>query len=354
MKRKKILILTPVAIGLIVLVLALAGAFGSPEEAADAGAAQASAEDAAQPVRVASAQEMTLRRTVSYSGTIEAWEQALITAPSGARIERIHVREGDRVRRGQVLVNMESANLQQVQVQLEQARNDVERLRRLVEVGSVSRQQLEQAETQYETTRSNYEMLQQNTVLRAPIDGVVTGRYFVEGEMFMPGAQSPSILTIMQTNPLKVIVNVSENYFPYVQQGMAAAIRLDMYPERGFAGHVAQIFPTVDPSSRTFRVEVRVDNPDGALSPGMFARVDLDLGEITGLFLPAAAVLQSPGSNDRFVYVVDGDVARRTVVATGPRMEEYRLIESGLSQDDRIVIEGTGRLHDGTAIRIVE
>lgn len=351
MKRKQILILTPVAIGVIVLILALSGAFGGSDEPDDA--APAEIEEAAQPVRVATVEEMTLRRTVSYSGTIEAWEQALITAPSGARIERIHVREGNFVRQGQIVVNMENANLQQAQVQLEQARNDMERMRRLVEVGSVSRQQLEQAEVQFENARSTVESLQQNTVLRSPINGVVTARHFVDGEMFMPGAQTPSILTVMQTNPLKVIVNVSENYFPYVEEGMAAAVRLDMYPGRTFDATVAQIYPTVDPSSRTFRVELRVDNPGDALSPGMFARVELDLGEITGLFLPAATIQQSPGSNETFVFKLEGTTARRTVVATGPRMEEYRLIEGGLGENDIVVTEGVGRLHEGAEVRVV-
>lgn len=350
MNRKKILIFTPVAIGLIVLLLAVTGAFGSGEAEIDAPLT----EERAQPIRVVSPVDLTLPRLVTYSGSIEAWEQAYVTAPSGSRIEKIHVDEGDRVRRGQLLVNMESANLQQAQVQLDIAKNDMERMKKLLEIGSVSQQRYEQAKAQYDNALSTIEMLQKNTELRSPIDGVVTAKHFIEGEMFMAGIQAPSLLTVMQTNPLKVIVNVSENNFPYVKQNMPAAIRLDMYPGRAFSGRVDRIHPTVDPSSRTFRVEVRVDNTEQVLSPGMFARVELNLGDVKGQFLPAATVLQSPGSNTYYVYVVDSGIARRQNVEVGDRFEEYRLIEGGLPEGALVISEGTGRLNDGSKVQIVE
>ena len=350
MNRKKILIFTPVAIGLIVILLAVAGAFGSGEAEPEAPVV----EERAQPIRVVKPEVRTLPRLVTYSGSIEAWEQAYITAPSGARIEKIHVDEGDRVRRGQVLVNMESANLQQALVQLDVAKNDMERMRNLLEIGSVSKQRYAQAKAQYDHALSTVEMLQKNTELRSPIDGVVTAKNFVEGEMFMAGIQAPSLLTVMQTNPLKVVVNVSENYFPFVKQNMPAVIRLDMYPDRAFAGRVAKIHPTVDPGSRTFRVEVRVDNSEQLLSPGMFARVELNLGDVTGLFVPAATVLQSPGSTTYYVYVVEDGVARRRNVEVGDRFEDYRLIVDGLPEGALVISEGTGRLNDGSKVQIVE
>lgn len=311
-------------------------------------------EAAGAPVRVISPGTMTLPQRISYSGSIESWEQAYITAPAGARIERIHVREGDRVRRGQVLVNMESANLRQAEVQRQQAQNDLERLERLVEIGSVARQQAEQARVQYETASAQVELLGRNTVLRSPIDGVVTARHFTEGEMFMAGAGTPSVVTIMQTNPVRVIVNVSERYYPHIRQGMTATVRLDTYGDRAFLGTVEQMVPVVSADSRTFRIELRVDNSDGSLSPGMFARVEIDLGEITGTFLPVTALVQPPGNEDPYVYVLEGDVVRRQDVRVGDRVEEYQQVIDGLSETDVVVLEGQSRLMDGARVRIVE
>lgn len=349
--NKKLLIAAPVVLAALVLVALLA--FGN-DESADTDAVDVQEEVAAAPVRVTTLTEMTLPQSVLYSGTIEPWEQALITAPGGTRIERIMVSEGARVQRGQVLVQMENAGLQQAEIQMNQARNDMERLERLVEVGSVSRQQYEQARVQYETAAANVRSLQQNTHLRAPITGVVTEKYFVDGELYMPGASAPSILTIMQTNPVKVVVNVSERYYPHVRQGMSAAVRLDTYGDRAFAGRVEKVLPTVSADSRTFRVEVRIDNGEQLLSPGMFARVQLNLGEVTGRFLPQSTVLQTPGTEDYFVFVVENDIAVRKPVQVGDRFEQYRQILGGLADGDVVVNEGMGRLDDGSPVRIIE
>ena len=348
-ENRKLLIAAPIVLVVLALIVLVWTGNG---EAAETSSVNEEASTA--PVRVTTLEEMTLPQRVSYTGTIEAWEQALITSPGGSRIEQIMVNEGDRVQRGQVLVRMENANLHQAEIQMTQARNDMERFERLVEVGSVARQQAEQARVQYETAAANVHMLQQNTNLRSPITGVVTDKYFVDGELYMPGAGAPSILTVMQTNPLKVVINVSERYYPHISQGMPAAVRLDTYGDRTFPGRVEKVLPTVSTDSRTFRVEVRLDNNEQMLSPGMFARTQLDLGEISGWFLPSASVHQSPGTDQHFVYVVEDGIALRRPVQVGERFEDYRQILSGLEDGDVIVNEGTGRLDDGGRVRIVE
>lgn len=347
--NRKLYIAIPVLLLVVVLVIVLTTGNGEAGEATTGATTEA-----VSPVRVTSLADMTLSQTVTYTGTIEAWEQAFVTAPGGARIEEIMVSEGARVQRGQVLVRMENANLYQAEIQMQQARNDMERLERLVEVGSVARQQAEQARLQYETLAANVQTLQQNTNLRSPISGVVTDKYFVDGELYMPGGGAPSIVTVMQTNPLKVVVNVSERYFPYIREGMPAAVRLDTYGDRTFAGSVGKVLPTVSPDTRTFRVEVRIDNNEQMLSPGMFARVQLDIGEVSGSFLPRTAVQQVRGSDDHFVYVVEDSVAVRRTIQVGEPFEQYRQIISGLAADEMVVEEGVGRLDDGSKVRIVE
>lgn len=311
-------------------------------------------EPAVVPVRVTELTETLVPQSASYTGSIEAWERAHVTAPSGQRIDRIHVREGDRVERGQVVADMDAINLRQAEVELRAAERERERMQRLVDIGSVARQQLEQAEDRYEAARSNVETLRRNTRLTAPIRGVVTARHFVDGEQFVPAADAPAIAILQQVDPVRVVINVSERLLPAVQAGMSATVRLDTYGDRTFDGTVDRINPVVQADSRTFRVEIRIDNPEGLLSPGMFARVSLDLGETTGLFLPRSALRTALEQVEPYVFVVEDDTARRTAVTTGERFEDRRQILSGLSESDRVVTEGASRLQDGTPVRILE
>lgn len=319
----------------------------------------ASEETAAQqpqsvPVRVTTLTEMTLPQTGTYPGTFEAWERAQVLGQTGQRIERIHVREGDVVRRGQAVAQMDDINLQQADVELRTLTREKARLERLVELGAVARQQLEQVETQLEVVERNMEMLRQSIYLTAPIGGVVTGRFFVPGEYFVPGAQAPALLVIEQLDPLKVIINVAERHFPVVKAGMAATIRTEAYGARAFTGQVDRVNPTISPDSRTFRVEIRIDNPDGELSPGMSAQVELALGELTGRFMPRSAMQSEPGRNEPFVYVVEDNRARRTFFTPAERVDGYQRVVEGIADDARVVIEGMGRLNDGSLVHIVD
>ena len=306
------------------------------------------------PVRVTPPLQRTLPRIISHSATIEPWEVAHITGGQGQIIERLHVAEGDRVRRGQTLVEMDDANLRQAQVELRMADQDLARTRRLVEIGAMASQQLEQASARHETAASNVELLQRNTRLTAPISGIVTDRYFVPGEVYVPGAQSPALLTIQQLDPLKVVVQIAERHYAHVRPGMTTEVTVDAYPGRTFEGEVARIHPTIRPESRTFRVEVRLDNADAELSAGMSARVHLNLGEVTGLFLPRSALQTHPGTDTNFVYLVVDGQARRTDLEVGPRFEQYQQILGGLDDDDQVVIEGISRLNEGTPVTVVD
>ncbi|TXD39279.1 efflux RND transporter periplasmic adaptor subunit [Lujinxingia vulgaris] len=341
------------AVMLTALALLVSSAACKPPAEEKATEAEESVERAA-PVRVSSPEELTLPRRATYSGTLEAWEVAQITGQQGTRIERMLVQEGDRVRRGQVLARMDDATLRQAQVELRTAQTELDRAKRLVDIGAVARQQLEQAQAAYDSISANIELLESNTVLTSPISGVVTNRYFVAGEQFVVGAQAPALLTVQQIDPLKVIIDVAERYFPQVKMGMKATVNLDTYPGEDFAGEVTRINPTISPDSRSFRVEIRLDNEDGRLSPGMSARASLELGEVEGLFVARSALQTQPGRERPFVWVVEpGNKAHRAFIEVGERFEDRQLVRSGLEADAQVVIEGMSRLNEGTEVEVV-
>ena len=333
----------------LVVVLAV-GCTGDGEEEEEG-----PAEEEVIPVRVSTIEERVETLRVNATSTIEAWEQAMLAGQQGQRIMRIDADEGDRVRRGEVVAVMDDASLRQAQVELRTLEREVERLRRLVGIGAVAQQQLDQTEAQLETVQNQIQVLEANTYLRSPITGVVTGRFFVPGEQFVITAQTPALLVIQELERLKVPMNVPERYFGTVEPGMTARVQVDAHSDRVFEGEVWRVQPTVSPESRTFRVEIELDNEERRLSPGMFARLSLDVGERRGFFIPRSAVTRRPGQ-EPFVYVVDpsGERVERREVREGERFEDLMEIVGGLQAEEEVVVEGMSRLSEGMKVRIVE
>jgi RND family efflux transporter MFP subunit len=187
--------------------------------------------------------------------------------------------------------------------------------------------------------------------LRSPISGIVTARNYDNGDVF--GVQP--ILTVQQLNPLKALVNVSESYFSKVTLNMPVDIQLDVYRSEVFAGNVTLIYPTIDPSTHTFGVEVTIKNNDMRVRPGMYARVTLNFGTQQSILVPDMAVQRQVGSNDKYVYVVENDsIAKYRKIELGQRLGDMYEILSGLQDGDQVVSAGQNRLIDGTKVEIVK
>ena len=317
------------------------------------------AADRAYPVRLQKIKSENITRTMDYTATLTAFEEVHFAPASPGRIDEIFVDVGDKVSEGQSLIQMDRTQLQQAGIQYQNARSNYMRLDTLYQLGSISEQQYEQAKTQFEVTRSNVDFLEENTRLESPINGVVTARYYEPKEMYSgaPNTQAgkAAVVTLMQIDPLKAYVSVSERYYPEIKKGMKALIRMDMYPNETFQGTIYRVHPTVDETTRTFKIEVVVGNPDEKLRPGMFARVFIELGEEEAILLPAVAVMQQEGTNNRYIYMNDNGTARKINVDLGKRFDDKVEILSGELQEGReLVVSGQANLMDGAKIRIVE
>jgi membrane fusion protein, multidrug efflux system len=299
----------------------------------------------------------TIENNLEFTGAVQPFEEAHIAPAVPARINRILVDVGDKVSKGQLLVEMDNTQLFQAQVQLDNLKTELQRLDTLLQAGAVTQQAYDQMSTQYEVAKSNIENLGTHTQVRSTLNGVITGRYFSDGEMFSgaPGpVGKPAIVSINQIRPVKVLVGVSERFIPEVQKGQTSEVRVDVFPERVFEGRVNKIFPTIDRASGTFRVEIVIDNLDEALRPGMFTRVTLKLGEQEVLLVPALSVMKQTGSNERFVFVVEDDIARRITVQPGRNFNENLEIVSGLKPGQKLVVTGQHNLIDGNKVEINE
>ena len=264
-----------------------------------------------------------------FTSEIEPYKQNDITpAASGVHIDRILVEVGDPVRQGQLIVTLDPTQYTQQLVQLKTVEDD---------------------KAQLDVQREVVANLKKNIEVHSPITGVVTARNYESGDLF---AAQP-ILHIMQIDPLKVVANISEQYFRNVKVGMPVDLKVDIFPGETFPGTVSLIYPALDPATRTFKVEVKVPNAKRTLRPGMFARTGFNMGEKEGVMVPDVAVQKQVGTAERFLYVIKGDsVAERRRVEVGRQVGDRVDILSGVAPGERVAVTALSKLFDGAKVEV--
>ena len=302
-------------------------------------------------VKIDTARIQPVEQLYNFTATVEPQVRNNIAATMPGRIVEILTEVGKSVQKGQLLVKMDPTNLLQVQTQLANLEVDYKRVSELYNAGGASKQMVDQLKVQLDNVRTTYKNLSENANLASPISGIVTARNFDSGDLYS-GAMP--ILTVMQINPVKIKINVSETFFSQVKTGMNVDVQLDVYPEEKFTGKVSLIYPTIDASTRTFGVEVSVNNANMRVRPGMYAKVTLNFGTGKSIVVPDAAVQKQTGSNDKFVFTIENGVAKYHKVELGRRLDDRYEILSGLNAGDAVVTAGQTRLIDGTAVEIIK
>lgn len=298
-------------------------------------------------------------RKVELPATLDAWEEVHLAPASPGRIEAFKVDVSDVVKKGDVLVQMDRTQLLQTELQLKNYETEYNRAKILYEAGSYSKQNYDQIKTQYEVAKTNVDYLRTNTILRAPFSGIISGKYFENGEMYSGTPISTigkaAVLSIVEIDKLKTTIAIPESYYPLIKKGMQADITSDVYPDRQFKGAVHIVYPIINPTSRTFDVELSIENRDQTLRPGMFARVHLFLGQEETMIVPDYAVLKMQGSNERYIFVVENGKARRIVVKIGDRFNDrVEILSDQLAPGMELITEGQARLNDGVAVQVVK
>jgi len=310
-------------------------------------------------IRVFDLQPEEITRSVVYTATMEPFNVVHMAPTSPGRIEKINVEMGDRVKQGEELVRMNDAQLIQAEIQLNNVKINYTRIDTLNKLGSVAAQQYDQLKAQYDAAKENVDFLRKNTILVAPFNGIISGKYFEPGEMYsgspIATVGKAAILSIIQVEKLKAIVNVSEEYLPFIKNGMEVKLLYDVYPNDEFTGKVIRISPTISKQSRTFEIEISVNNPAEKLKPGIFGRVTIPLEKTSVLVLPAESVLKMQGSNVRYLFKEENGIAKRVEVEIGQRFnDKLEVISKDLKEGDKIVVEGQERLLDGNKVEVVK
>ena len=208
-------------------------------------------------VQIETVVEQDVTQSQTFTATVEPDVKNNIVPSAPGRIRNIYVEVGNRVRKGQKLAQMDAANLSNSETQIQNLKLNFNRVSELFTAGGSSQQELDNAKLQLSIAETNMKNLTENTSLISPIDGIVTARNYDSGDMY--SGQMP-ILTIMKINPVKLKINVSESYYTQVKLGMDVSVSVDVFENDKFTGKVSLIYPVIDERSRTFPVEIKLNN----------------------------------------------------------------------------------------------
>ena len=299
----------------------------------------------------------------------------LYTADVGSKVvgylDAVLVDRGDRVRRGQLVAVVRPSDLpdqlaaarhqlEQAQTSAVLARANQERAERLAPAGVVSQQELQQneaalagAQAALQTAQSNVAALATRlgeTRIEAPLDGAVSARRLDPGALVGPTSGTGAVLTIERYDVLRAFVPVNEAEAGQVRVGQDARLVLDAFPGRAWTGKVVRLAPGLDPLTRTLDAEVQIKNSAGELRSGMYGRCAIVTAvHPDAVVVPAVAIQIS--DERQYVYVLQGDKAKRTEVKTGVDGGTWLEVISGLARGDVVVIAGIDGLADGAAVQ---
>lgn len=292
-----------------------------------------------------------INRTLEFSTTLQGYQTMNVAPSLTGKIEHIYVEVGNSVQQGAMLVRMDQNQYTTTKLTYTNLGVQLERMEALRESGSVSQQTYDQTKLSYDQTKESLDFLEKNTYVKAQFSGVISAKNYEDGELY----SGQPILVLTQISTLKALIAVPETYYPYVQKGMKVDIASDIFPGETFPATVEIVYPTVDPASHTFQVKLRIPNSGWKLRPGMYVKTSMSMGLANAMVVPYQAVLKMTGSNDRYVFIDGGGVAKRVFVQMGQRFDEnIEIISDELSEGDMLVTTGQAKLVDGSKIKLAE
>jgi RND family efflux transporter MFP subunit len=368
-------------------------------------------DNTAQPVKVEVVRQVAVHRSVEVVATLAAQDEAVVSSEADGVVRAVLADLGDRVRAGQVLVELDrekpqynfdlqkaaldsalakygasapdrlppieqTPDVENAAAQLAQARQSYDRADELHKRQLVPKQTLDDAETMLHSKQASYDAALQNaknlravidasqasmrladrqlrdTYIRAPFDGYVQQRFvnlgqFVKGTTATPAA----VMSIVRVDPLKAKAEIPEKMAPWITVGEQVELRVDAYPEKTILGKVARISPAVNPATRAFPFEALVPNGSAELKPGTFARVHIESGKIDQVMtLPYAAIQYRYGVNR--VFVVEGDRLAVRELKIGDRLGDRIEVVSGVKAGESVAMTGVDKLADGMKVKV--
>lgn len=311
---------------------------------------------AAIPVEMASAQRGSISAYYSTTATLEAEEEAMVVAKVRGIINKLNVEEGDYIRSGEVMAQLEDEQLEieavRAKATMDRLYNDYQRNQELFDKKLISAEQFENSKFEYESQKAAYELANlklKYTQIKAPINGVVSQRIIKVGNMVNTDQE---VFKITDFDPLLAVLHVPEHEMSKLRINQTSVIQVDAIRNQVFTGEVLRISPVVNPETGTFKVTIAIKDESRQLKPGMFGRVRIvyDTHE-NALMIPKEAVMNEDGASS--VYVLNDQMVFRRNIQTGYVNGANIEVLDGLKDGDSVVTIGQSSLQDSTMVQVV-
>ncbi len=308
------------------------------------------------PVEVVDLQTSLVKEDLQAVGALRSNESVMMRPEVAGRIAAIGFRDGQPVKRGQMLIQLDAAlneaEVAQARAELDLATSNLKRTEDLARKNFVSGSAQETAASNAEVLAAKLKLAEARLAkmrIVAPFDGVVGIRSVSIGDYVRDGAD---LVNIEDIGTLKVDFRLPERYLTQLRAGQAVEVVADALPGARYKGTVEAINPRIDANGRSLEVRARLSNADGRLRPGMFARVRVIVGErANALMVPEEAIV--PLGDDFFVYTVVDGKANRVRVKLGVRRDSQVELLEGVKPGDKVVTAGMRVQRDGQPVRIV-
>ena len=203
-------------------------------------------------------------------------------------------------------------------------------------------------------------MMKKNTEIRAPFPGIVVDHIVKEGENYFfapylkPGySMTSGIIKLMQLDVLNIEIDINEKDLSKVYKGQKAEVIFDAYPDKVYQGELITIDPILSTLSRTAKGQIRINNSDLVIKPGMYAKVIIELPKITAIFVTNEAIYRQPGTGSDYIFMVEGNSVTKIPVKRLYTVEELVAVD-GIKPNETIVVAGKNKLRDGMEVEIKE
>jgi membrane fusion protein (multidrug efflux system) len=357
MMRRVVLVIVVLGIAVAIAAPKVLPRFRAKPETSAAKASSGKSGGGAAPLRV-DAVTLTaapLAETITSTGTLRAEEGVELQAETNGKIVSINFTEGARVRRGDLLLKLNDAELratlQRAAYRRELAEIKERRLAKLIETKSVNQQDYDVALSELSVQRAEVALVEAQLAkleIRAPFDGVVGLRFVSEGALVNATTR---IATLQRLDHLKIDFSVPEKYAGRIRLGSPIVFSVAGGDQKA-RGEIYAFDPRIDVTTRTVLIRALCPNPDGRLLPGAFANVEVVVAEVQeAILVPSVAVI--PGLSEKNVFVVTDGKAERRAVETGMRTESMVQILSGLKTGDVLITSGLQQLRAGLPVTAV-
>lgn len=296
------------------------------------------------------------QETYKVIGTVKPFASAKLSSEEGGLITYLAKDKGSRIGKGEVVVKLkkdvDDAAYQQALAQYDLAKDNFERMEKLYQENATTEQQFTSAKLQLDIAEKSVELyrtrLSKGYVI-SPISGVVDAKFMNRGEMTAPGAP---IISVVDISRVKINAGLAERFVGEVTVGQTVKINFDVLPDDEFEGTISYVSPTLDAQSRTFEIEIVLNNSKNKIKPEMSANIIITRLDVDdAVVLPRDLIVDN--GDEKFVFILEGDIAKKRNIELDGNAGNNIMVTKGLNIGDKLIYEGFRALADGDKVKIV-